>query len=95
MFPGTEIVVRNRYSLRSIRLSGTRRRGVFTSDADGAEFREGQRDLLQIGYNIQAAAEVPAELGGNVLFVFGTAMMHANAPAVLPLHRLGSARPSD
>jgi hypothetical protein len=25
----------------------------------------------------------------------GTAMMHANAPAVLPLHRLGSAWPSD
>jgi tetratricopeptide (TPR) repeat protein len=42
MFLGTEIMVRNRYSLRSIRVSGTRRRSVFTSDADGAELREGQ-----------------------------------------------------
>ena len=61
---GTQALVRNWYSVRSLRLSRSRRRGLFPGYANGARFREGQRNLLPSGNHLQTAAEVQPEFGG-------------------------------
>lgn len=61
---GAQALVRYRYLVRQIRLSGTRRGGILPGHAHGAGFREGQRDILQTRDNLQATEQVPAESRG-------------------------------
>lgn len=69
-FLGTQALVWNWNSLRSLWVTGVCRRGFLSSHANATRFRKSQRNLFSSRYNLQATVKIQSKSRGNYFQLF-------------------------